>query len=743
MMNRLIGFTRDNTSHHVNIKMRAAMQPKNLPNKQHLLMKYATTNLIPLYVLLFIIFLSACKDKKYPDPLSPEASLATFDIHEDFVVELFAAEPHIWDPVDLVFDEDGNAYAVEMPDYPYKPEEGKGKGRIKRLLDTDGDGTIDRSSVFAEGLPDATSLFPWKGGLLVTSAPHIYYLKDTNGDGKADVKEVLFSGFFDNNSEAQITNLRLGVDNWIYAANNGQPGEVTPGKRPDATPLNMRGADFRFRLDKDAFELESGTAQFGQTLDDWGNKFFTQNTLHIQQAVIPRRYLERHGYLSSMSVNQNISDHDFAMHQLTPPPYWRAERTRRRNIQFQEQNLERVEHADKYFTGASGGTYYHGDAFPEAFYGNIFTGDVAGNLVHRDILVADKEKPTFIAQRAPEENNREFLASTDPWFRPVGFTVGPDGYLYMIDFYRQHIETPVSIPDDLKEEMDFMYGENHGRIYRIRPKNETEKRDLNVNLSELKPTEWVNLLSHQNGWWRSTAQRLLLENPGSVDVPALKAMATEEKDEKARLHALYLLETLGALEEDMVKKALESEHKGLQRNALMLAENFPSLEAVIAAKTKAPDAQVALQAVLSLGQYDNQNTADNFAALLQEKGEDRWFRTAVLSSKAGSDLRILQSLQKNHDFFEHEADWKSAFIKDIACILGTKGEKSEISQLVSMVTASDEQSNTNWKASGLEGLTSGLKHHEESNPRLKAFLSALDTSERNANDRLKELLTVL
>lgn len=147
-----------------------------------------------LFSILVLGFYS-CKDDKYAEALSPEESIATFNIHENFEVKLFAAEPHIQDPVNVVFDEKGVAYAVEMPDYPYKPEEGKGKGVIKRLEDTDGDGLVDASTVFAEGLADATNLMPWKGGLLVTAAPHIYFLKDTDNDGVADSKTSVFSGF--------------------------------------------------------------------------------------------------------------------------------------------------------------------------------------------------------------------------------------------------------------------------------------------------------------------------------------------------------------------------------------------------------------------------------------------------------------------------------------------------------------------------------------------------------------------
>src|SRR5690606_38503918 len=145
-------------------------------------------------------------------------------------------------------------------DYPFKPEPGEEKGRIRVLEDENGDGIFDKATLFADSLSEATSVLPWKDGLLVAAAPCILFLKDTDGDGRSDTREVLFSGFFEKNSEAQITNLRFGVDNWIYASNNGQPGEVRFSGKPDAAPLSVRGADFRFRLDRGLFEAETGSA---------------------------------------------------------------------------------------------------------------------------------------------------------------------------------------------------------------------------------------------------------------------------------------------------------------------------------------------------------------------------------------------------------------------------------------------------------------------------------------------------
>src|SRR6185436_16884395 len=266
-------------------------------------------------------------------------------------------------------------------------------------------------------------------------------------------------------------NLRFSVDNWIYASNFGQEGEVTSAKNPGAPALSMSGADFRFRMDRGQFELETGPTQFGQTIDDWGHRFLTENSIHIQQSVIPWRYAHRHSYLPQHKLLSNISDHDPLMYNASSPPYWRVERTKRRNKAFQENHLDQVEYAEGHFTGSSGTTMYLGNAFPEKYYGNVFIGDVSGNLVHRDVLTAVDDSVVFIAKRSDDEQNKEFLTSTDPWFRPDNFTVGPDGALYIMDMYRQHIEAPVSVPDDLRSDMDYNNGKDKGRIYRVVPKN--------------------------------------------------------------------------------------------------------------------------------------------------------------------------------------------------------------------------------------------------------------------------------
>src|SRR3989442_1658715 len=339
---------------------------------------------------LVLALASRCSRTLHPDaaPLRPDEALRSFQLNPDFRIELFAAEPHVADPVEIVFDETGRVYAAEMRDYPEDPPAGNPRrGRIRLLEDTDGDGRIDRATVFADHLLEVTSMLPWKGGLIVCAAPEILYLKDTDGDGKADVRKTLFTGFALVNPESRITNLRFAVDNWIYASNNGQPGKIRYLEHPEAPPVDVIGADFRFRLDRGLFEAESGPTQFGQAMDDWGHRFVTESTVHARNVVLPRRYLARNPFLPAGEAAQDISDHgrpSARMFPLTHPQQWREARTRMRQQRYRENNLESVrplnpstEIVGGYFTGAAGGTIYCGDAFPEKYRGNLFTGDVS------------------------------------------------------------------------------------------------------------------------------------------------------------------------------------------------------------------------------------------------------------------------------------------------------------------------------------------------------------------------------
>lgn len=693
-----------------------------------------------LAALILVLIGIGCESPKYADALEPEEALKSFRLREGFRMELFAAEPDVQDPVEMIFDEEGNAYVIEMPDYPFKPQPGAGAGKIKVLQDTNSDGRTDRAILFADSLSEATSMLWWKKGLIVTAAPYILYLKDTTGDLVADSREILFSGFFANNSEAQITSLRFGVDNWIYAANNGQVGEVTFNRKPDAPPLSMAGSDFRFRLDRDQFELESGTAQFGLTLDDWGNRFVTQNTLHIRQVVIPRRYLHRHSYLSSTASMANISDHDLEMFQITPPPYWRAERTRRRQKQYAEQNLDRVEYAEDHFTGCSGGTIYDGDAFPSEYYGNVFTGDVAGNLVHRDVLVHVDGEPVFSARRTEGEEAREFLTSTDPWFRPASFTVGPDGFLYVIDMYRQHIETPLSIPEDLKAEMDFLAGSDRGRIYRIVPEDHNVKRIDHPALGKMPVGDVASFLAHPNRWWRLQAQKILLERQDTSVVPTIKKQYSQHADPRVRVHALYVLEGLSVLDPSLVRQAMRDPHPGVRKNGLILAERYPELLPDILEILNDTAVQVVFQAVLTAGQFTGAKVDDCLAKTLALHGDDPWFRTAVLSARSSSPVSLLQKLIRQYSFFDIATPWKISLLEQMSYAAGTANRLGEVDQLLTILSSPALEDEQDWQLAGMRGLKEGMQRSPSTDAMTKELLKKVRTEKV---DEIPEAMTAL
>jgi putative membrane-bound dehydrogenase-like protein len=655
-------------------------------------------------VALLTLTTGACtttKSSTGPGFLPPAKAVESLKFAEDFHAELFAAEPDVVDPVEVVFDEQGRAFVAEMLDLPDDPAPGKhARGRIRMLEDTNGDGKADKSTIFAENTMHASGLIPWKGGLIVPASPEILYLKDTNGDGKADVREVWFTGFFHGNPEAQITNPRLGIDNWIYFSNTGNEGLVKSTKLPNAPPVQLRGFDFRFHPITGQFEPVSGNAQYGATFDDWGNRFISQNTTHLRHVVIPRQYLARAPMLEVATVVEDVyGSHDRQMFPLTQPQEWRVIRTKMRQDRYNELKNGRVEHAAGYITGASGGTMYSGDAWPAGYKASIFTGDVSANLVRRDIVTPNGA--TFKAVPAPrtDKDHVEFLASTDQWFRPTNFANAPDGNLYLTDMQRETIETPLSIPEELRKNINFYSGDTLGRIYRIVPNKPAHNRGLKVNLGALSTLELVKTLEHANGWHRETAHRLLLERlDKSAALPALLDLAQKSTSPQARLRALYLIEAHGGLNATIVQTALKDTQPEIREHAIRLAENFPATEsAVLALVATDKNPRIQMQLALSLGNYKDPAAKAAVVDIAASFDEDKWFRVAALSSAADDPQRFFASLlQKGVKVSPDLAGMAGSLI-------GTRKNPVEIQAFVTSLARTPDP------AAGLSGLARGLR----------------------------------
>jgi putative membrane-bound dehydrogenase-like protein len=651
---------------------------------------------------LICLSLSIGCSKKNPEEkaMTPRDSIQAMRLSDDFHIELFASEPDVMSPVEMAIDEGGKIYVAEMMDYPDDPPAGKPvRSRIRLLQDTKGDGKF-KTTVFADHVLAVSGFTPWKGGLIVTSAPDILYLKDSDGDGVADVRKVLFTGFAKSNQESRVTNPRLGVDNWIYCSNMGNNGRITSPDHPEMEPILVRGTDFRFDPITGKGEEASGPAQFGSTLDDYGNRFITQNTTHLREVILPMQYIVRAPLLEVAAEAQDISDHgrpSARMFPLTGPQEWRKERTSVRQKRYTDNQTNVTEQVGGWFTAASGSTLYTGDAFPAEYVGNIFTGDVSGNLIHRDVILPGGS--TLVAHRV--KDGVEFLASTDVWFRPCNFYNAPDGNLYFTDIYRQVIETPESIPEEIKKKINFYNGDTMGRIYRIVSNHPQRKGDLKVNLAAASSADLVAQLANPNGWHRWTAHRLLLERQDHSVVGALKALAANGPTPESRVHALWLLKGFSALDPTLVQSALANPTSHVRENALQLAEGFMNqskpLSAAVLASASDPDQRVQLQAALTIGNLKDPKTLATLAGLAHDRSADPWFRTAILTSSAVSASPLYHALLAKDD------NWVDPqMLTELSALIGARQDPQELAKWWSSV------SKLSHPAGVLEGLARGL-----------------------------------
>jgi putative membrane-bound dehydrogenase-like protein len=383
-----------------------------------------------------------------PGPLSPADSLACFDVVPGHVVELVAAEPLVFDPVAICWDDDGRLFVAEMSDYP----NGDGGGRIVTLTDTDGDGTIDTRTIFAAGLPFPNGLLAWNGGLLVTAAPDILHLVDRDGDGAAESSEVILTGFQAGNQQLRVNGLCAGPDGWVYAANGRSGGSITSPKRPDAPAVSIDRHDLRFRPDTGEVEAAAGFSQFGLAFDAHGNRFSNWNTAPIRQVVFPLDVASRHP-LSAPSSDMEVLEDPVQQNRLFPisgtPTTFNREPT-------------------DAFNASCGLSIDRGSRlFPR---GCAYVCEPLLNIVHRRQLVS--VGVAFEARRPAGEETREFLASRDPWFRPVFTVTGPDGALWICDFYRRWVEHPDFVRAEMRDGVAWDEGKDRGRIWRVRPADE-------------------------------------------------------------------------------------------------------------------------------------------------------------------------------------------------------------------------------------------------------------------------------
>ncbi|MFV2066808.1 MAG: PVC-type heme-binding CxxCH protein [Pirellulales bacterium] len=577
-------------------------------------------------------------------PKSPPASLACLKVRGGFRVELVCAEPLVSDPIAIDWGPDGRLWVVEMGDYPsgangdaetdevsYGNRAVRGRdaalggGRVRVLEDTDRDGKYDKSTIFLDGLSFPTGVMAWNHGVLITCAPDIFYAEDTDGDGKADRCETLFHGFVEGNPQHRVNGLRWGLENWIYGANGDSGGIVTSLKTGKQVDIHAR--DFRLRVETGELETQTGMAQYGRCRDDWGNWYGGRNLQPIWHCALDDQYLRRNPFLVPPDPCVDLMD---------PPtcaPVFPISYTLPRFNEFWTLNR---------FTAACGITLYRDDLFGPEFANTIFVCEPTYNLVHRSVL--HTRGTTFFSRRAPDEQQSEFLASTDHWFRPVQARTGPDGALWVVDMYRLIIEHPDYIPAKWHKELDFEAGRGRGRIYRVLPEGVQARRFRS--LSGLLTVPLVHALDHPNGPRRDMIQQMLVRSQDRSAIEPLRKLTLSNVRPKARLSALCTLDGLEAIDVAFLLQILGDPHPALRRHAIRLAE--PLIDESLALQTALhhrlddPDAQVRMQLAYSLGAWDDRRAGDALARIALSDAEDPLMIAAVMSSASRFPEQMLR-----------------------------------------------------------------------------------------------------
>lgn len=608
----------------------------------------------------------------------PKDALGTFEIDPNYRIELVAAEPLIHDPIAMAFDEQGRLFVVEMRGYSERRD--MDIGAVRMLTDTDGDGVYDKSDVYIDGLKWPTAVACYDGGIFVAAPPSIHYFKDTDGDGKADIKEEVFTGFGLGNVQGLLNSFHWTLDNRITGATSSSGGNVVTLSNPDAKPVPVRGRDFAFNPKTRKFEAVSGGGQHGLTFDMDGNKFICHNSNQMMQVMYDDHYMARNPYIAAPSpkfsaAKEGAQADVFRISDVEP---WRVIRTRLRVKGLVPGPTEGGKPSG-FFTSATGITVYKGDAWPEEARGQIIVADVGSNLVHRKKV--STEGVTIRGERIDE--GKEFLASTDNWFRPVQFENGPDGALYVADMYREVIEHPASLPPLIKKFLDLNSGFDRGRIYRIVPKD--YKQPKLPNLGEADNATLVTLLEHKNAWHAETASRLLYERQAKDAAVPLQAMARLSDSPHGRMRALYVLASINSLRLSDVGHALNDESPVVRTHALKLSESFLADSAKmgrkIATLVNDPSLKVRYQLAFTLGELPNPSIhASAFVSLATNDGNDSWMRNALLSSLTQGSSEVLVALLKDNTFGTNGDQRK--FLEQLAMLAGTTGQGDAVKQVV-------------------------------------------------------------
>ena len=558
--------------------------------------------------------------------LSPQDSMKTMFMPPGYRLELVASEPMIQEPVAIDWDADGRLWVVEMPGYmedmPATTER-EPSGLVSVLEDTDGDGKMDRKTVFLDKLVLPRAIKVLDKGVLIGVPPNLLYARDTDGDLKADTQEVVTDSYGQEmaNVEHNENSLLWAMDNWIHTSEG-------------STLLRWKKGRFEVRK-----TLPRG--QWGATQDDAGRVYRNTNQSALFVDIVPTPYYARNPNLLRTRGSYDSLGGE-ALNET-----WPVRPTPGVNRGYQDGVL-RPDGRLASFTSVSAPTVYRGDRLPDELYGDVFVVEPAANLVSR-IEVFD-DGTTLRGKKAYER--AEFIASTDERFRPVNLSSAPDGTLYVVDMYHGIIQHKGYITEYLRDQIlarKLDRPQGHGRIYRV--VHETTKRADPPKLSAASPERLVELLSHPNGWWRDTAQELLVQRDAQGVVPQLAKLAAGAPDWRTRLHALWTLDGLDRIEPSAVERALQDASRDVRAAAVRVSERWMGadkhpIQAKLIECLDDKDWAVRRQLAATLGALPAGSPVkiEALTTLLERHGDDPIVVDAALSGLSGDEPAVLRRL---------------------------------------------------------------------------------------------------
>jgi mono/diheme cytochrome c family protein len=628
--------------------------------------------------------------------LSPEEERRTFRVAPGYRVELVAAEPLVMDPVFLAFDADGRLWVVEYRGY-MRDLEGRGEGdpicNVVVLEDLDEDGRMDKRTVFLDGLVMPRTIAFAGSGVLVAEPPHLWFCEDADGDLRADGKRRVGDYGHAGNPQHTANGLVRGIDNWLHSAD----------------------WPFRHRMVGAELQVEPTIhrGQWGITQDDLGRLFYSYESSPLHGDLFPAAY----GRADAVNVNVAAGAREVFPIRVTPGVTLGARELR-------EDGRLRT------YTIAAGPTIYRAHQFPPDAYGNAFVPEAAGHLIGRLRFEGD---PALKAVRFYPPG-QELLASTDERFRPVFSVVGPDGALTVADLYQGVIEHVIFMVPWLERQIrrrELERGLDNGRIWRIvHEGNPIDRRS--PRLSAASPARLVELLSHPDGWWRDTAQRLLVDRRDASVVPALGEALRASKNPLGRLHALWTLEGIGALDAPAVRAAAADPDARVRAAAARLAPDLQTLEPL----ASDPAAQVRLHALLRAGSFEG---ASALKIGLLARDEGPLFRSAALVGLDGREAEFLRDLL-GHEQWRDDAPHRRALIASLAHAVVASRAAKPVAALLEAAAAE-----TPWRRGAiLEGMTREPGRPillEAEPPLLKALATSADEALRRRAYELKAIVT--